>query len=138
MKLYIKKLAVLFVLLFVAVSFYQNCSPADFSSLALSGLCPEGKTCDQLNFATKSEDQYPLIKVVLLVDNSFSMDVMQAKLARSLDTLYEGFKGKTLEVYVLTTTHLSKISYGSNQNVKDSSGSYASFVNSTTYQYKRL
>lgn len=91
---------------------FQNCAKVGFDSTAL---CPKGQVCDSLVFKTSTTDSYnQVVKLFFLVDNSFSMQVMQQRLSESLNPLMENLSDKSLEAYIFTTTQLSPVEVHAN------------------------
>lgn len=98
-----RKLYLLLALSFFVVLSYQNCSEVSFESISF---CPKGETCDSMVFKTSSSENYPAFKIFFLIDNSFSMQVMQQRLASSLSSLLDELRDKPFEIHIFSTSQM--------------------------------
>lgn len=86
--------------------FFAACGKVEFNN-SLSSLqknCVNG--CWEGQFNPQENIEKPEIKVVLVVDNSFSMTQAQEKLAVGVRSLIDGLKGFTATYHLYTTTQV--------------------------------
>ena len=104
-----------FGLLMVVGVVFQNCSDVEFASLMsedeirMDVRC-EGNRCWDGKIMTDELTERPEIKVVFVVDNSFTMSQMQEKLAAGVTNLIDGLAGFTASFSIFTTTHDEEMS----------------------------
>lgn len=90
---------------------YQNCAgKVNFAtteglltSMSAEDECPNG--CTDGEISSSENVQKPEVKVVLVVDNSFSMSQSQTKLARGVASLIDGLNGFAASFHLYTTSN---------------------------------
>lgn len=96
---------ILFVLLAAVAVSFQNCGKVDFkNSLSDIGKQCAASSCREGEIVPEQDVFKPELKVLLVVDNSFSMTQAQEKLATGVQSLIDGLKGFASSYYVYTTT----------------------------------
>ena len=73
---------------------FQNCSNVNFASdQSLSSLSTDGPLAVQQTDVKVSSQQVPPLKLVFVVDNSYTMKVNRVALAKSFDEMFKGASG---------------------------------------------
>lgn len=102
------------IIILVAVAYFQNCSPVNFNQKAdrqdaSSGL--PGATEQTKLIQVQQSDSGQPFKLLMIIDDSFTMSQSQAQISANIDSLLAPLKGLDVDVKVITTT--ANISYAS-------------------------
>lgn len=97
------------MILAVSVVSYQNCSKVDFvEDESLLPLClVDEQNCVEHLLDTKTLVETEKVKIILVIDNSYSMAEIQAKVGSAMGDLIVGLEENELEFYIFTTTQIS-------------------------------
>ena len=105
-------LTLIFILCFGLAISFQNCSnrvafdtTLDSDNILLDDRCTNKFTCFDGEIIPEEAVNKPEIKVVMVIDNSYTMSQMQEKLAAGVSRLIEGLKGFSASFSIYTTTH---------------------------------
>lgn len=103
--------AILGLLLSVGLGF-QNCSSPvafdttlDSDNILLDDRCTNEFSCFDGEIVPEESINKPEVKVVMVIDNSYTMSQMQEKLAQGASRLLDGLKGFSASFSIYTTTH---------------------------------
>ncbi len=95
-------------LLFASTVFFQNCGQVEFASMLSKAEQERQKQCVNgcwiSHFNPEEHVIKPEIKVMLVVDNSYSMTQAQEKVAAGVANLIDGIKGFSASYHLYTTT----------------------------------
>ncbi len=106
-RLELKVFSLIFLGIFLLVT-YQNCGKVEFentlSSEERKRISDCSKGCWENTLNPDEIVDKPEVKVLFVVDNSFSMSQAQDKLARGVQSLIESLKGFTASYYLYSTS----------------------------------